>query len=231
MQVIGRSNIRYKVEDAIDPLALPDEPIKPSDDLAQSIRRAIPDDGKEHLFVLALTTSGNGLTWEIVADGSVDSCPLYPRDVFAWALTAPSVRYVGVAHNHPSGNVEPSGADVTGTRNLADVGRALGLDLAWSLVVSHRTTDWRSILVTSKSGQVVPPPVPGGDDQNTPPPPPPIDGEDEPTDMEPGDDDPTDEPTDTDNPTDTDTDTVPPVGSEASAEDLAAALDRLLGRK
>ena len=112
------------------------------DAVAALVRETIPEDGQEHLFVLALDTHGKPLARSIVATGSVDQCPLFGRDVFAWALTVPRVRFVGVAHNHPSGDVTPSGPDSSGSSVLAKLGQMLGLDLAWSMVVTHESKDW-----------------------------------------------------------------------------------------
>jgi hypothetical protein len=113
--------------------------------LAQMIRGTIPEDGQEHLFVMALDVHGMPLARGLVSCGTVDSCPLYPRDVFSWALAVPRVRFVGVAHNHPSGDVTPSGGDKTGTAVLAKSGQMLGIDLAWSMVVTHENDQWQLV--------------------------------------------------------------------------------------
>ena len=43
-----------------------------------------------------------------------------------------------VAHNHPSGDPEPSPEDVAVTRRLADAGTLLGIELLDHLVVAER---------------------------------------------------------------------------------------------
>jgi hypothetical protein len=77
-----------------------------------------------------------------VATGSVDNCPLFARDVYAWALTIPRCRFVGIAHNHPSGDVTPSGPDVAGSALVAKGGAMLALELVWSMVVTHQGPQW-----------------------------------------------------------------------------------------
>jgi len=126
----------FKPEDAL--LARDAKPgdVK-GDAVAGLVKDAMPDDGQEHLVAVALDAHGVPLAYSRVATGSVDQCPLFARDVYAWALTVPCVRFVGVAHNHPSGHVEPSGPDVAGTAVLAKVGQMLGLDVVWSMVVTH----------------------------------------------------------------------------------------------
>lgn len=159
MMAIARNGMRvltlqHHVDGAV---VVPYKSMDPSSRLAVTAAHAIPDDGREHLMAMAIDCQGQPLAWNIVSSGTVDAVMFYPRDVFAWALLVPGVRFVGVAHNHPSGNVEPSGADVSGTANLAACGKALGVDLAWSLVVTHLSNAWRAIELNA-------PPKAGGDD-------------------------------------------------------------------
>lgn len=122
----------------------------PSAALATALCQSIPDDGKEHLVAVALDAHMKPLCWGHIATGSVDNVPLYPRDIYSWALTVPSVRFVGVAHNHPSGDVTPSSPDKSGTVIIARVGKELGIDLAWSLVVTHESEAWAEIPIERK---------------------------------------------------------------------------------
>lgn len=136
----------------------PSEMLKATDDVAAVARQMIPDDGQEHLFVCALDAHGKPLAVGVVATGTVDMCPLYPRDVYAWALTHAGVRFVGVAHNHPSGDVTPSGPDKKGSAVVAQGGKMLGVDLVWSLVVTHLSREWAEVPLEGKR------PNPQGDD-------------------------------------------------------------------
>lgn len=114
----------------------------PTQGIANMLRAVSPDDGKEHLTVLALDTRGDVLGYEEIASGTVDACMLYPRDIFAWALQVPMVRFVAIAHNHPSGKVDLSQQDKVGSAVVAKVGALVGLDLAWSMVYTHRGPQW-----------------------------------------------------------------------------------------
>lgn len=69
-----------------------------------------------------------------VGSGTADSTPVHPRDVFREAVKADAC-YVAVAHNHPSGDPEPSPQDLLITRNLVEAGRALRIPLVDSVVV------------------------------------------------------------------------------------------------
>ncbi|WP_426750017.1 RadC family protein [Myxococcus sp. Y35] len=61
-----------------------------------------------------------------VAEGSMNACPVDPREVFAAALTARATAIV-LAHNHPSGDPEPSVQDVALTRHLVEGAQLLNL--------------------------------------------------------------------------------------------------------
>jgi DNA repair protein RadC len=69
-----------------------------------------------------------------VAEGTANVCPVDAREVFAPALTARATAII-LAHNHPSGDPEPSTSDVTLTSQLARAGGLLGIRVLDHLVV------------------------------------------------------------------------------------------------
>jgi DNA repair protein RadC len=69
-----------------------------------------------------------------VAEGTMNACPVDPREVFTTALTARASAIV-LAHNHPSGDPEPSAQDVALTAQLAEAGRLLGIKVLDHVVV------------------------------------------------------------------------------------------------
>ena len=89
---------------------------------------------REQFVVVVLDAHNRPQTVERVAMGSVDTCPVDPREVFL-----PAVRQRGsgviVAHNHPSGETQPSPEDVALTDRLCSAGNALGIPLLDHLVI------------------------------------------------------------------------------------------------
>jgi DNA repair protein RadC len=71
-----------------------------------------------------------------VAEGTTNACPVDPREVFAVALAARATAVV-LAHNHPSGDPEPSSLDVALTAQLVEGGRLLGVKVLDHLVVGE----------------------------------------------------------------------------------------------
>ncbi|MBN1207468.1 MAG: DNA repair protein RadC [Myxococcaceae bacterium] len=69
-----------------------------------------------------------------VAEGTMNTCPVDPREVYAAALTTRATAIV-LAHNHPSGDPEPSGQDVSLTFQLIEAGRLLGIKVLDHLVL------------------------------------------------------------------------------------------------
>ncbi|HSJ79352.1 MAG TPA: JAB domain-containing protein [Erythrobacter sp.] len=72
-----------------------------------------------------------------VGMGSLGALSLRMREVFGEALRL-GARGMILAHNHPSGDCRPSGSDIAATRRLAEVARALDIELIDHLIF---TTD------------------------------------------------------------------------------------------
>ncbi|NOJ97369.1 DNA repair protein RadC [Corallococcus sp. CA049B] len=69
-----------------------------------------------------------------VAEGTLSACPVDPREVFAAVLASRATAIV-FAHNHPSGDPEPSVQDVGLTEHLARAAGILGVKLLDHVVV------------------------------------------------------------------------------------------------
>ncbi|WP_224249716.1 RadC family protein [Hyalangium gracile] len=69
-----------------------------------------------------------------VAEGTMNTCPVDPREVYAAALSTRATAIV-LAHNHPSGDPEPSAQDLQLTLQLVEAGRLLGIKVLDHLVM------------------------------------------------------------------------------------------------
>ena len=97
---------------------------------------------RERCVAVFLDTKHRLLGTTTVSIGSVDHTFMAPREVFRDALLANASALV-LAHNHPSGDPEPSRDDELVTRRLARAGELLGVDLLDHLVVGG--PDWVSL--------------------------------------------------------------------------------------
>ncbi len=89
---------------------------------------------REQFHVLCFNSRNVLLRDAQVASGTMNACPVDPREVFGAALTARATA-IALAHNHPSGDPEPSLLDLALTRQLAAGARLLGLRLLDHLIV------------------------------------------------------------------------------------------------
>ncbi|HEY4160899.1 MAG TPA: DNA repair protein RadC [Candidatus Saccharimonadales bacterium] len=90
---------------------------------------------KEQLRGLYLGSRHQVIRDEIISIGSLTSNIVHPREVFQPAVEYGAVAVI-IAHNHPSGSLEPSEADVEVTRQLIAAGKILGIDLLDHLIIA-----------------------------------------------------------------------------------------------
>ncbi len=88
----------------------------------------IRDNKKEHFAVFFLNTQNQEIQREIISVGTLNASLIHPREVFEPAVKN-LVASVIVAHNHPSGSLEPSDEDINITKRLCDAGKLLGINL------------------------------------------------------------------------------------------------------
>lgn len=89
---------------------------------------------QEHFVMLALNTKNEIIGAFTIHIGTVNSSIVHPRDVFQRALLANATSIV-VAHNHPSGNTEPSSEDIEVTKRLVKAGELMGIHLIDHLII------------------------------------------------------------------------------------------------
>ena len=87
-------------------------------------------------FVVAFLDTANTLTGLHVASvGGLAASIVEPRQVFKAAVLA-NAAAVLLAHNHPSGNPEPSREDVAVTRQLVEAGKVMGIPVHDHIIVT-----------------------------------------------------------------------------------------------
>lgn len=90
--------------------------------------------GKEVFHVLCLNARSTLLRNVRVAEGTVNSCAVDPRELFHAALQVRASAVV-LAHNHPSGDPEPSSLDLSLTRQVISGANLLNLQVLDHLVI------------------------------------------------------------------------------------------------
>lgn len=102
------------------------------------------DPCKEAFVVIVLNTRRHIIGHNLVALGSLDTCPVVPREVFRPAIAA-SASAVILAHNHPSHDATPSEADIKVTRDLMRAGQLLKIEVLDHVIIGERHVSLREL--------------------------------------------------------------------------------------
>ena len=90
---------------------------------------------KEHFLVLTLKGAHEVIAVRLVSIGLVNRTIVHPREVFWWAIKDNACVII-LAHNHPSGNVDPSPEDREITKRLQQAGEILGIEVLDHLIIA-----------------------------------------------------------------------------------------------
>ncbi len=93
------------------------------------------DQEKEHFWMIGLANNNRILYIELVSLGSVNATTVEPMNVFRVAVLKGAIKVI-MAHNHPSGEMEPSEADKDLTDRLIQVGRILNIGVIDHMIIS-----------------------------------------------------------------------------------------------
>ena len=109
--------------------------IETAEAAAAFLRPHLIDKPTEHFVSLLLDTRHQLIRLSPIAVGTLAATLVHPREVFREAIAA-SAAAILVAHNHPSGDPEPSAHDVRITKRLADAGALLGIEVLDHLIIA-----------------------------------------------------------------------------------------------
>lgn len=96
------------------------------------------DRKQEHFLCVSINGANEILNVRVISIGLIDRSPVHPREVFADALSDRASAVI-VAHNHPTGGIEPSPADVEITAQLKAAGAIVGITLL-DHIIFNRTS-------------------------------------------------------------------------------------------
>jgi len=96
------------------------------------IKSKLKDYHKEHFYIIALNSRNHSIAE--VSVGSLNESVVHPREVFAEAIKNKAASVV-FAHNHPSGDPEPSEDDLLLTKKLVESGKILGIEVFDHIIV------------------------------------------------------------------------------------------------
>ncbi len=114
---------------------LKDFDIKDPQSVVKAIRASIKDKAKEHFKLILLNARNKILGVSTISIGSLNASIVHPREVFKDAIMHNAYSVV-LAHNHPSGDPEPSEDDLTMTKRLIEAGKILGIEVTDHVIIS-----------------------------------------------------------------------------------------------
>ncbi len=89
---------------------------------------------KEHLRGIYLNTHHRVVHDEVISIGTINGNLIHPREVFKPAIEHGAAAVI-LAHNHPSGIVTPSQADIEITKHIVEVGKLLGIPVVDHVII------------------------------------------------------------------------------------------------
>jgi DNA repair protein RadC len=126
---------------ALREMPLPTEMLKceTPDHVVEYWNKAIKDSPQfnpecECFAVLFLTTRRKVRGHVLTSQGTMDTILVHPREVFRAAIIASAAAIV-LAHNHPSGECQPSEADIKVTRDLIRAGQLLKIEVLDHVII------------------------------------------------------------------------------------------------
>jgi len=109
--------------------------VKNPEGVVKAIRASIKDKAKEHFKLILLNPRNKIIGISTISIGTLNASLVHPREVFKDAIMH-SAASVVLAHNHPSGDPEPSEDDIKITKRLIEAGKILGVEVIDHIIIA-----------------------------------------------------------------------------------------------
>jgi DNA repair protein RadC len=106
----------------------------PGRTLIEFLRHRIGFEPVEVVYALHFAAKGELITDGVVARGTLEQCQLWPNEIARAALDVGAAGVI-IAHNHPSGDPTPSGADKGMTRRVDQACATVGIRLTDHIII------------------------------------------------------------------------------------------------
>ncbi|MEW6667767.1 MAG: DNA repair protein RadC [Thermodesulfobacteriota bacterium] len=97
----------------------------------------IADRKQEHFICVSLNGANEVIGNRVVTVGLLNKNQVHPREVFVDAITDRAASVI-LAHNHPSGILDPSPDDILATRQLVDAGKIIGISVLDHVIITRK---------------------------------------------------------------------------------------------
>jgi len=129
LRLVKESSVAYNLEKSI---------VNPAT-AAQVVNQVfdMQNQPNEVFAILCLNTKNKVVGAHIISQGSLSSSIVHPREVFKAAMVNNAASVI-LAHNHPSGDPEPSREDIETTRRLVEAGEIMGIKVLDHVIIGER---------------------------------------------------------------------------------------------
>jgi DNA repair protein RadC len=110
--------------------------VKSHRDVIRLVKKKLKDKKKEHFLILCLDTKNNLIKINTISTGTLDANLVHPREVFKEAIQSLASSII-LVHNHPSGDPEPSDADIDITKRILETSKIVGIDVLDHIIIAN----------------------------------------------------------------------------------------------
>jgi len=129
------------------------KPINAASDVYRFLREFKKQD-REFMIVIGLDTKNKPVFREICSIGTLNSSLVHPREVFKKAIVM-SCNSIIIAHNHPTGDLEPSIEDIQITNKLRQAGEIIDIKVLDHIIISRKGYKSTKELVGVALGHII----------------------------------------------------------------------------
>lgn len=133
-------NVRLVQESTL----ISDYPIDSSEKAVKLVAEEFKTYDREVVAVINLNTKLKPVNLNICSIGTIDSSLISPREVLKSSILSNAKAFI-LVHNHPSGELTPSQADIATTKRLAQCGNLLGIEMLDSVIIAGETGEHISL--------------------------------------------------------------------------------------
>ncbi len=106
------------------------------DRIREWLQKEIGSSMQEKFLVVYLNNQHRIIDYKVLFIGTIDTSPVFPREIFKEALLMNSTDIM-LVHNHPSGNLEPSIFDIELTGRMIRAGKLMGVNVLDHIIVTQ----------------------------------------------------------------------------------------------
>jgi len=107
-------------------------------DVCNYLKALFIADSEEKIYLLTFDAGGRYITTHLISHGTVNTSEVLPRK-FVESAVCDCASSVIIAHNHPGGNINPSGDDMRFTAMISNVFSVAGIELLYHVIVAGQS--------------------------------------------------------------------------------------------